>query len=481
MLVSIIVPVFNERYFVAPLLERVLAAPLPPGCRSEVVVVDDGSDDGTSQVVAALAARHPGQLRMLQRPRREGKGAAVQTALTQVQGEVCILQDADLEFDPSDYPDLLAPIVAGQADVVVGSRFFPHRWRRVPHYWRTVYQRHLNSVVNLVADLTLSDSLSGLQAFRTEVMRTIPLRCRGFDLVPELVVKAGKRRLRVFEVPVSYHGRLASQGSKRRRRDAARDLLAVLRFALVDDLYAGDIGDEILTDISRAHRFNRWMATAIRPWIGHRVLEIGAGIGTITQQLLPRDHYVASDNEPRHLAVLRSMALGQPQVEVAHVDAEHPDHFAALAGAFDSVLCLNVLEHIPDAGTALGNMASCLAPGGRLVILVPQGRWLYSPLDRALQHVCRYDKGQLVAAIAAQGLQVLRTFDFNRAGVLGWALNGVLLRRTRMARFQLKIFDQLVALWRLLDRLLPWPGLSLVVVAEKPGAASPGAHAISSA
>lgn len=467
MIISVLIPIHNERYNIEPLLERVLTAELPNDCRVEVVVVDDGSDDGSRERINAAAARHTDRIRVLTHDRRRGKGASVRAALAAARGDLCILQDGDLEFDPVDYGDLLSPILEGHADLVVGSRFFPHRWRRVPSYWRTASQRHLTTASNLVADLTLSDALSPFQAFRTELIRTIPLRSNGFNIVPELVIKAGKRGLRVFEVPVTFQGRTRVQGSKRRARDVLVDLLTIAKLAVVDDLYSGDIGDEILTDISRAHRFNRWMADAIRPWLGHRVLEIGAGIGNMTQQLLPRDHYLATDNEPRHLTVLRSLAFGKAHLEAQLVDASDPQHFADLAGRFDSVVCLNVLEHIADAETALGNMAAALIPGGRLVVLVPQGRWLYSPMDRALGHVSRYGREELRAAMQAAGLTIVRSYNFNRAGVPGWLLNGRLLRRRRMARIQLKIFDLLVPLWMALDRLLPWHGLSLVMIGER--------------
>lgn len=467
MIISVLIPVHNERYTIEPLLERVLKAVVPDGLETEVVIADDGSDDGSLERIEAVAAAHPSRIRVIAHDRRMGKGEAIRTALAAARGDICILQDGDLEFDPADYGDLLEPILTGHADLVVGSRFFPHRWRRVPSYWRTAFQRRLSAAVNLVGDLTLSDALSPFQAFRTELIRTIPLRSKGFAITPELIIKAGKRRLRVFEVPVTFQGRTRVQGSKRTGVDLLRDLAVILRLTAVDDLYVGDLGDEILADISRAHRFNRWMAASIRPWLGHRILEIGAGIGTVTQQLLPRDHYLATDNEPRHVTVLRNIAIGEPRLEAEQLDATEVEHFSALTGKFDSVICLNVLEHIADARGALRNMASALRPGGRLVVLVPQGRWLFSPMDSALGHVSRYGRQQLDEALREAGLKVVHCRNFNRAGVPGWFLNAVLLRRRRMARLQLKAFDLLVPLWAVFDRVLPWHGLSLVMVGEK--------------
>ncbi|MGH9361091.1 MAG: class I SAM-dependent methyltransferase, partial [Thermoanaerobaculia bacterium] len=223
----------------------------------------------------------------------------------------------------------------------------------------------------------------------------------------------------------------------------------------------------ILHTLERAQRFNRWMAETIAPHVGARVLEIGAGIGNITSWLLPRDFYLASDVNPHYLGYLRNLALGRPYLDVAEIDLERPADFERWRGAFDTVVCLNVLEHVRDPLAALRNMHAALAPGGRVVLYVPAGERRYSTLDEVLGHRCRYEPALLERELAETGFRLERLRDFNRAGVPGWWLNGRVLKRRHFSRAQLKLFNVLVPLVRRADRLLPWQGLGLIAVARR--------------
>lgn len=469
MKLSILIPVFNERYVVGELVRRVLAAPLPAELQREVVIVDDGSKDGTRDILHRLAAENPLTIRYIEQPRNRGKGAAIRTAISAATGEFCIFQDADLEYDPADYAKLLGPLLNGQADVVYGSRFMSSERRRVLYFWHSLGNKLLTTVSNIFTDLNLTDMETGYKAFSTSVLKTIPLRCNGFGLEPEITAKIAKRGLKIYEVPISYDGRTYLEGKKITWKDGLRAFGVMLKYWMIDDLYDEKSGHEILASISKAHRFNRWMAdVAVRPYLGHRVLEIGAGIGNTTLQLLPRDRYVASVIDEMHLQVLRSLALRRPNLEVIRIDAQNPADFATLESSVDTVICLHELEHIQDCSAALKNMYKALEPGGRLIVLVPQGPWLFSPLDQALMHVKRYRRQDLKESLLAAGFDEIKTFEFNRIGVLGWAINGKCLRRRRMARYQLKMFDSMVWLWRRIDWLLPWRGLSIVAVAKKP-------------
>jgi 2-polyprenyl-3-methyl-5-hydroxy-6-metoxy-1,4-benzoquinol methylase len=219
--------------------------------------------------------------------------------------------------------------------------------------------------------------------------------------------------------------------------------------------------------VERARRFNDWMADAIRPWIGGRVLEIGAGIGTITAQLIPRDAYLASDINPNYLHYLRNFAAGKPYLRVARIDLDRAETWSEQREKFDTVVCLNVLEHVPDPLAALRNVSGALAPGGRLVLYVPRGQGLYSSLDVALGHRCRYEAEALRSELAATGFELEHLTSFNRFSVPGWWWNGKVLRRTTFTRVQLKALDVLVPIVRRLDRFLPWPGLGLIAVARR--------------
>ncbi len=468
MKLSVLIPVYNERYLVAELVCRVLAAPLPEGVGLEVIIVDDGSRDGTAEVVAELERQHPEKIRLVLHEVNRGKGAAVRTAIREASGDFSIFQDADLEYDPQDYGRLLAPLLSGQADVVYGSRFLPSARRRVLYYWHSLGNRFLTQLSNMFTDLNLTDMETCYKVFRTEILKTIPIRSNDFGIEPEITAKVSKRGLRLYEVPISYDGRTYLEGKKIGWKDGLRALYVIIKYYVIDDIYDEKAGHEILIDLSRAHRFNRWMAAIIRPELGHSVLEVGAGIGNLTSQLLPRERYIATDFDDLHLSVLRDLSMSRSSLEVRRLDAAEGGDYADLHGTVDSIVCLNVLEHIPEAAATLENFYRTLVPGGKVVVLVPQGSWLYSPLDEALKHVKRYSRGELRRELEAAGFEVEKEFSFNRIGVIGWLLNGKLLRRVRIPKFQLKLFDSFVWLWRRIDWLLPWRGLSLVAVARKP-------------
>jgi glycosyltransferase involved in cell wall biosynthesis len=468
MKVSILMPVYNERYLVAEVIRRVLEAPLPEGLERQLVIVDDGSRDGSREIVAEIAARYPGLIKFVPHVKNQGKGAALRTAIAEADGDFSLVQDADLEYDPNDYPRLLAPLLAGRADVVFGSRFLASERKRVLYYWHSVGNRFLTRLSNMLTNLDLTDMETCYKVFRTEVLKTIPIRSNGFGIEPEITAKVAKRGLRIYEVPISYDGRTYAEGKKINWRDGYRALATMLKFWLIDDIYDEKTGHAILANLSKAHRFNRWMADTIRTYLGDRVLEVGAGIGNLSTQLMPRLRYIATDFDDLHLDVLQNLASRRLGMEVRRLDAASWDDYQSFEGDIDTIVCLNVLEHIPESKATLDNMYRALPPGGRLIVLVPQGPWLYCPLDQALEHVKRYTPKTLRAALDDAGFAVEKTFHFNRIGVCGWLTSGKILRRKQLPKFQLKVYDSLVWLWRRIDWLLPWHGLSVIAVARKP-------------
>ncbi len=464
---SVIMPVYNERYTLREIVSRVLAQDGKPGIASlQLVIVDDASTDGSAEIVRELAAGDQ-RICALFQSANQGKTAAIRRGIDVADGEVILFQDADLEYDPNEYSRLLRPILDDAADVVYGSRFLTHEYRRVLYFWHSVMNTCLTTVSNLLTDLNLTDMETCYKAFRAPLLKSIPIRSSGFGLEPELTAKIAKRRFRVYEVPISYRGRTYEEGKKIDWRDGVLALYYILKYALIDDCYKDDPGAEVLQTMSLSPRFNRWMADVIRPFIGNRVLEVGAGIGNLTSQLLPRDAYFATDIAPLHLDFLHRRFSQSSIVQVRKADLTHRQDFDAIKEV-DTVICLNVLEHIEDDIAALHTLYEVLDHGGRLIILVPQGRSLYGSLDRAIGHFRRYTPRDLEEKLRSVGFEITRTFQFNKPGVPGWYLNGRVFGRSTLSKWQMKIFDHLVWLFRQIDHLLPWPGLSVISIARKP-------------
>ncbi len=227
--VSVLIPAYNEATTIVDVVEAVRAVRVPR-VSFEVVVVDDGSTDGTDRICREQLAD---AIDVFERQPNQGKGAALRTAIAAASGEITLIQDADLEYSPSEYPKLLEPILAGRADVVLGSRFAGSEAHRVLYFWHMVGNRFLTLLSNVMTDLNLTDMECGHKAFRTELLRQIHLTENGFGFEPEVVAKLARRRCRFYEVGVSYHGRTYAEGKKIGVKDGFRALYAITKHNLV--------------------------------------------------------------------------------------------------------------------------------------------------------------------------------------------------------------------------------------------------------
>jgi len=225
-LLSVVIPCFNEAATILDLIERVRQAPVR---FKQIIVVDDGSRDGTRELLAGL---RDADLTVLLHERNQGKGAALATGFAAAEGEICIVQDADLEYDPAEYPLVIGPIVEGKADVVYGSRFQGAAPHRVVYFWHRVGNGFLTLMSNMFTDLNLTDMETCYKAFRTEIIQSIPIREKRFGFEPEITAKLARRRCRIYEVGISYYGRTYDEGKKIGWKDGVRAIWCILKYNL---------------------------------------------------------------------------------------------------------------------------------------------------------------------------------------------------------------------------------------------------------
>lgn len=464
---SVLVPVYNERYLVESSLRRLLALKDDIIHSMEVIVVDDRSKDGSWEILQRIAQEDE-RVVLLRHERNMGKGAALRTALSHATGDISIVHDADLEYNPADIPSLLLPFATEAADAVFGSRYLSSNYRRALMFRHTFQNKMLTFVANIFTDLNLSDIETCYKAIRTPLFKSIPLRNNDFRFEIEIAFKLAKRRARIFEAPISYLARTYQEGKKIGGKDAVLALSAILHYWFIDDLYKEDeYGSHVLVSLEKARRFNLWLGKTLAPYLGERVLEIGAGIGLLTSQFIPREFYIASDVNPSYLSYLRGYSVGKPYLRVRHIDVGAPEDFAGLEEMFDTVVMVSVLEHVSDEQVALRNIRSALKPGGRAIILVPQNPSLYGTLDKALEHRRRYTQKSFQDGLERAGFEVEKILDFNRFSVPGWWLSGKVLRRKIFSRAQLKVLQMTMPVLRRINGALPWRGLSLIAVVRK--------------
>jgi glycosyltransferase involved in cell wall biosynthesis len=472
---AVIVPVYNEQYLIASSLARLAVLGESPLLeRIDVIVVDDGSSDQTPQAIEDFRAaldQHGGGPKFawlfLRQAKNSGKGAAIRTGLAHVTTELVVIHDADLEYHPRDLLEMIEVFLYEDADAVFGSRFMPGGYKRALFYRHALGNKLLTFLCDVVCDLNLTDMETCYKMVRTGLLKSIPLESSTFDVEPELAIKLARRGARIFEVPISYSGRTYREGKKINWKDGLLAFWSILRYAVSDKLYTADAyGAEILGRLNRAPRFNRWMADVIRPFIGNRVLEIGAGTGNMSLNLMPRISYWATDVNPLYLEYLASLRANRPYMGVAHTDAAAGESFPA-GQSFDTVVCLNVVEHLEDDVGALRNIWKVLDDGGRAIILVPCGPKLYGSLDEVLGHCRRYTVEQLVDVSQRAGFRVEQVLKFNRAGVVGWWLNGKILHRRKFGLAQIRLLNFLTPSFRLVDSWLPLPPLSIIAILKK--------------
>ncbi len=472
---SVIVPAYNEQYLIGSSLARLGVLGESPLLEAvKIIVVDDGSSDGTADAIRVFRESIESREAdpkiswvWLRHAKNRGKGASIRTGLEHVDTELVVIHDADLEYLPRDLLSMVEVFLREDADAVFGSRFMSGGYKRAIFFRHALGNKFLTFLCDLVCDLNLTDMETCYKMVRAELLKSIPLESSTFDVEPELAIKLAKRGARIFEVPISYSGRTYGEGKKIGWRDGLRALWAILRYSASGKIYVDDAhGGEILDRLNRAPRFNQWIADVIRPYVGSRVLEIGAGTGNLSMQLMPRSVYWATDVNRHYLDYLLKLRATRPYMRVAFTDAADQKTYPT-GQSFDTVVCLNVIEHIQDDIGALRNIWSVLADGGCAIILVPCGPWLFGTLDEVLGHFRRYTADELASVCVEAGFHVEAILKFNRAGVPAWWFNCRVLHRKTFGLAQIRMLNLLTPIFRLADGWLPFPPLSLIAILRK--------------
>ncbi len=477
---SIIIPAYNERGTMAEIIHRVKSL-----CEreKEIIIVDDFSTDGTRTILQQF--ENDPQIRVLYHERNRGKGAALQTGLGLATNDLVIIQDADLEYDPADYERLLSPFDRGLADVVYGSRFL-HGERRVLYFWHSLGNKLLTTLSNVCTDLNLSDMETCYKVFKRDIIQNVELESDRFGFEPEITSKLARLNCTFYEVSISYFGRPYAEGKKITWKDGIAAFFHILKFALrpkptpldPDVFYTAmvsppakvDKGMQTLAAFEQAKYYNHWTYEQFERFLGHRIIEIGSGIGNITSELLispETESLTATELSASSLEILKQRFGDFSKLKTSSWNLETAPSEELIKEKFDTIVCSNVLEHIQDDVLALRHMKQLLQSDDRLVLLVPAHQILFSQIDTGLGHYRRYSRETLRKALEAAGFQIEHMATFNFLGALAWWWSGKVMRNNDLGTGGIKLFDRLVPLLRVIDPILSklFFGVSVIAVA----------------
>lgn len=460
---SVLMPVHNEGRTLKTIIGRVLSIEAP--VQIELICVDDGSTDNSWDVLEEASRADP-RVIPLRHSTNRGKGAALRTAIGRMTGSVAVIQDADLEYDPADIPRLIAPILDGRADAVYGSRFAASAERRVLLFWHSVGNELITLVSNALNDLNLTDIETGYKAIRGDVLARLRLTADGFGIEPEITARLAQWGARIYEVPISYHGRTYDEGKHIGWRDGLEALGLMLKFRFVDTRFVADAVHLSRQNLVRGKGLRRWLLSEFGDQLGERVLEVMPGPGITTSLLLDRSRLVLAEHESVHLETLQRRYGHLENIEL-FPEINEDLRLACEKAEIDTVICFDGLQRSDMPSEMLARLADCLPGRGRLLLHVPQDPGIFGELDRKLGHTQRFTRRSFATAIGEAGLELEWIRDFNRLGRWLWRFGG--RRRQAISPIESRLIALVLPLARSMDRLRIGRGLSLLAVARKPG------------
>ena len=466
---SVLMPIYNERWTLKEIVSRVLSTAVP--LEMELIAVDDHSSDGSWELLQEMADEDS-RITAIRHDQNRGKGAAIRTAIDHMTGDVAVIQDADLEYDPADFTVLLEPILDGKADATFGSRFVGHS-RRVLFFWHSLVNHALTFLCNLLNNLNLTDMETCYKMVRADVLKELRLTSNTFTLEPELTSRLAQWGARIYEVPISYDGRTYAEGKKIGAIDGIKAVAQMVRCRFIDTRFTDHSGFYILSSVSRASGYNRWILDQVQSFMGARVMEAGSGIGNLSTSLLHRERLVLTDYEDIYVSKLRQRFGRRENVRVVQCDLTRTDDYERFTDErLDTIFCSNVLEHLGPDRDVLKSFYDTLEPGGHCIIVVPAGPNLYTVMDEELGHFRRYTEQELSGKMREVGFEVAFDRRFSKLGSISWAVSGHMMKRRHLSPRQMIWFDRILPIAKLLEYVLPVPGMSLIVVGRKPATAA---------
>ena len=487
MKLSVVVPFYNELRTLPAVIDRLLAVDFASlRLETELVFVDDGSTDAGRSL---LDPAPRDDVRLIVHERNMGKGAAVKTGLEAATGDVLCIQDADLEYDPSDLPGLLQPILAGEYEVVYGNRFKGSAAGL--YYSHRVANRLLNLMVNVAFNRYLSDVYTGYKVFTRRAFEGLSLTAKTFTVEMELTAHFLRKGLVIFEVPISYRARTYSEGKKIHFSDGFLAAGALLRYRFQRvrrgpgavlgpaSRRAPDMpgavrpieGDATihalgLEDLASARQYRRYVYELLAPHLGDSVLEVEAGLGDFSSQLLDRQRLVLSELDPICLRALEDRYGRLGAVEIVEA---HPAQLK-IDPPVDTVVALNVIGRMQDDVAALRSMGRVAVPGGAVLLLVPGFTRLAGAFDQALGQIRRYTPETLSQAVTSAGLVPEVVRPVNLLGGIAWWAAVRMARQGRPTQTLVNLYDRLVvpAERAIERRIQPSFGQSVLCVARVP-------------